>query len=236
MRYLDALLDLLFPRRCVLCRRVMMDTDEGMVCAECMDEIPFTTQKEFLSNEVSKLLWRRAPIERAACIFKYIPNTRSVRLILGAKYERREDIAEWLGRLMFKRLADTNFFEGIDTVVPMPSTSANMRERGFNRIETMAMAMVEEMRKAGYDVRMEAEAVVRPRNDVSQTALSRQERMEHVKPEDFEVVHPERLRGNLLLIDDVITTGTTLAALANAINAAAEPKSINVLGASRTAR
>lgn len=235
MRILDAFLDLLLPRRCVLCRRVLGD-DEEMVCEGCMESVPFIHHHEFLSNEVAKLLWRRAPIERTTCVMRYIPDTHSSRLILAPKYEGREDVAEWLGQLMFRQLADTGFFLGIDTVVPVPSPPEKSRERGFDRIETMARALVSEMRQAGYDVRMEAEVVLRPKDDVSQTALSGLQRVEHIKAEDFEVVHPERLAGNLLLVDDVITTGATIVAFANAISMAARPASIHVLGASRTAR
>ena len=135
-------------------------------------------------------------------------------LVQRFKYDGFRPLAKPLGRFLLhaaERLSEQSF----DLAVPVPLHRKRQRQRGFNQAELLA-AEVARLRKIPLSVK----DCVRVRDTPPQTGLRAAERRRNVAGA-FDVPQPERVRGRrVLLIDDVLTTGATASACAEAIRKA----------------
>jgi competence protein ComFC len=107
-------------------------------------------------------------------------------------------------------------------VVPVPLHSSKRRERGFNQAELIARAALK--RNALPTAKFAADVLERTRPTVSQIGLTRSQRVENIRGA-FRVRHPSRVLGrSVLLIDDVLTTGTTVSECARILRKAGAEK------------
>jgi len=151
-------------------------------------------------------------------------------LILQLKFRRRERLGKRLGGFL---LSPWNSLPGatndLPILIPVPLHTSRKRERGFNQAELLALGLSREVAKnsgAGRP-RVETHCLIRTRPTSPQTGLSLQSRKENVR-NVFAVMTPERIRGRVLvLVDDVMTTGATLSACAEALKKAG---ALSVLG------
>lgn len=122
------------------------------------------------------------------------------------KYQRVRTVAPLLGRLLDETLAAARLPEPL-LVVPVPLFRRKLRERGFNQAEGIARALVE--RRVLGNMQLEPSCLVRTRQTASQTGLTRHQRRANVRGA-FALTKHERIAGkNVLVVDDVMTTGTT---------------------------
>lgn len=111
-----------------------------------------------------------------------------------------------LGRLLAEALAKIPA-PGPVLVVPVPLYSAKRKQRGFNQAELIARSALKPLRSK--DLNLEIRVLVRTRDTASQIGLTRPQRAENIRGA-FQVVHLNKVSGrNILLVDDVLTTGTT---------------------------
>lgn len=137
------------------------------------------------------------------------------------KYERVRPAANVLGRMLAEVVADLAEVFGPDAPVVMavPLHASKIRQRGFNQSELMARAMLR-LKPAALNVKLNTTALVRHRATESQTGLTPPQRRENVKGA-FRVVRSDQISGrDILLIDDVFTTGTTASECARVLRRA----------------
>lgn len=149
---------------------------------------------------------RRAapPFQRAVGYGAYDGTLRD--LIHLLKYKQIKPVVPLLGRLLTEALAGVQLPEPL-VVVPVPLFRRKLRERGFNQAEEIARAFVH--RRVLASIQLDTASLVRVRETTSQTGLTRHQRRTNVRGA-FAVVKPERIKGrSVLVIDDVMTTGTT---------------------------
>lgn len=128
-------------------------------------------------------------------------------LIHLLKYQGIRPAARTLGRLVSRAMARTPIEGSGLLVVPVPLASAKRRARGFNQAEEIARAFCRERDQSG--IQMDAALLIRKRETVSQTGLTREQRRANLSGA-FAVAHRERLRDRtVLVVDDVMTTGAT---------------------------
>lgn len=204
------LLDLVSPRTCVVCGE-RLSVQEEVICLPCNLELPRTNcTEDFLDNDVARTFWGRIPIERAASLFYYAPQSRVSHLIYQLKYHHHPEVGTTLGRLFAHELIPELFFEGIDAIVPVPLTKKRQRQRGYNQSAVIAQAIGEQAQLPVITNAME-----RLTFNQSQTLKHRWERNENVE-QAFRLTHPDAVCDrHILLVDDIITTGATLCACAN---------------------
>ncbi len=204
--YFRSLRDSLAPRFCVTCR-TRLSLNEPYCCLSCLSQFPYTYTWLPGNEQVLHHFLVQAPVVRAASLLQYTSFTR--RLLFRVKYYHTPGLGIYLGTLMADLLHPTDFFDGIDLIIPLPLNKVRAKERGYNQSECFARGI---SRRTG--IPMDAGNVVRTRNNPTQTSLSREQRRENVR-NIFFVTHPERLQGrHLLLVDDVLTTGATLSSCA----------------------
>ena len=132
-------------------------------------------------------------------------------MIHELKYRGRQDIGRELGKMLGYELKHTSFAL-TDLIVPVPLHKKKLRIRGYNQSECIAIGLSEVL-----GITVDYESVVRVHQSDTQTRKSRYERWENVEG-IFEVISKENLlHQHVLLVDDVITTGSTLEACATAI-------------------
>ncbi len=216
------LCDLIAPRTCVVCGRRLSVT-ESALCAPCHLHLPLT--RFWLSpcdNPMAKLFWGRIPLaggrpgqrpnsmERAAALFFYEPHSQTSKIVYDLKYHGDRSLAEAMGRIAARTMTDSGFFDGIDLIVPIPLTRGRQWKRGYNQSREIARGVSE---VTGIPV--ENDVVKRTTFSGSQTRRHAWERFQNVETV-FSVVAPEKVCGrHVLVIDDVVTTGATVASCAS---------------------
>ncbi|WP_437276996.1 ComF family protein [Sorangium sp. So ce375] len=126
------------------------------------------------------------------------------------KYGDRPDLARPLGRLLLCAARDAGVC--VDVVVPVPLHPRRLAERGYNQAALLAAHVAD-----GLAVSLAPRALCRVRSTAQQAQLSRDRRLQNVAGA-FRVRAPERVqRRRVALIDDVATTGATLAACRDAL-------------------
>lgn len=130
------------PRTCIVCGRPLVPTEE-VCCTGCTINMPLTHYKGEPGNPIERYFWGKIPIVRASAFMHYNPHTAYARIITQLKYNNRPEIGIYLGRLIAKELTSTNFFEGIDCILPLPLAWSRQLKRGYNQSERIARGISE---------------------------------------------------------------------------------------------
>ena len=215
----NRLLDTIQPRFCCICDR-RLGVGERAICAGCALQLPRTHFGERASDNPMTLLFQGiVPVEKAVALTYFTPHSPAARLIYDIKYRRHPDYAVFVGELMAAELSPTGFFSDIDVLVPVPLSHRRLRQRGYNQSERIAYGI-----SSTTAIPVLTTVLQRKQFLKSQTTLGRFDRHVNVG-EMFELADAAPLSGrHILLIDDVCTTGATLMACIETIQAATEAR------------
>jgi competence protein ComFC len=217
---LRALASLFYPATCAVCE-APIERDQYLCpacqkkvqrivppfCAKCSEPFPGAIDGSFTCANCAH---RRLKFDTAVSVYRSRGVVRFV--ILQLKYHRqlhlRHLIGEWLVAAMDdSRLSSREF----DCVIPVPLHPARLRERGFNQADILARIL---SAKVNLPV---VSALERTRYTTTQTALDRSERMENLRGA-FRLRKKMNVRNSrVLLVDDILTTGSTLSECANVL-------------------
>lgn len=227
-QFFNSLQSTFFPRYCVVCGK-RLSTAEEFTCIKCLAHLPLTGIKGKKGNIIERILWDYTiDTQRANSFLFYYPKSPYCNIYFHFKYYGHPDVAVAYGKLMAGDLIDTGFFTGIDCIVPVPLSAKRFRKRGYNQSERLAFGV-----SLVTGLPVITDAVARKVDNSTQTRLTTQERKENVE-NIFALVDAETLNGkHVLLIDDIITTGSTLKSCAYAVMQAKDVKlSVLTLGTS----
>ena len=188
------------------------------MCLDCLQDLPRTQFHLNPENKVAQLFWGRAYIDNATSWLFFRKGSRYQRLVHYLKYKGLKEIGEELGMLMGNELLESSFQEA-DYIVPVPLHRKKQKQRGYNQSEWIAKGIAVVMQKP-----LSVNNMVREHFTPTQTRKNRFERWQNVEG-IFGVARPEEFKGkHILLIDDVITTGSTLEAAVVAMQKAGAAK------------
>ena len=204
-------LHLFYPHVCTGCGSDLIQKD-NLLCLKCINNLPHTNFAMHANNPIEKIFWGRLPLVAAHSEFYFAKSSLIQHLIHLLKYDGNREIGIYLGELMGKSLQNSNRFRNIDFLIPLPLFPEKERKRGYNQAAVICEGMSNTMGiPILYDV------VLRQKFTETQTKKHRTERWENVS-ESFTVNEGEKLKGkNVLLVDDVVTTGATFEACGNAL-------------------
>ena len=203
---------LFFPRCCVLCGERLQEGVEHL-CFKCLSELPRTNFHLRRDNLMEKDLWGKLPLERAGAYLFYSKGGDARKLVYELKYYGNNRLGHFLGRCMATELLPSGFFQGIDFIVPVPLHEKKKRRRGYNQSEALAQGLSE---VTGIPV--SDNLIVRSRYTDTQTRKSSYDRWMNVK-DVFECTSDKGLENrHILMVDDVMTTGATIVACADALS------------------
>lgn len=204
--WLNQLAHLFFPNVCVICGGELLPGEEG-ACLQCLYKLPKTYNFRELDNDAEKLMAGRIPFQRIASYCVYTKEGILPPLIYHLKYRHNQHIGLLLGRMFGKDLLGSEFLHPVELIVPVPLHPKKEKIRGYNQAEIIAKGLSE-----STGLPMLTGNLRRTVYNPTQTKRTKTERWENVK-DIFIVDDPDLFEWkHLLLVDDVITTGSTLEA------------------------
>lgn len=205
------LLDLIYPNLCFICGETLLKS-ESHICLSCLNNIPRTNYHLLTDNPVEKRFWGKAPIFRGTSFFFFQKGSPFQKLLHELKYKGNKEIGEILGRYAAAELLNSPDFCSIDIIIPIPLHPKRFAQRGYNQSEWISKGL-----SAVLDKPQDTNTLKRVKQTTTQTKKSVFERFENTEG-IFELSGAKELEGkHLLLIDDVLTTGSTLNAAINTL-------------------
>ena len=215
----SSLFSILFPSDCRICRAPLTNIASLPVCEPCLMKIvpldgplcQICGEKLFHPNAETEdvplcPICRRvgAHFRRAAAHGAYEGALRD--LIHLFKYEGIRPAGKILGGLLNQTVATMALPDSV-IVIPVPLWSGKRMARGFNQAEAIARSFID-LQSSG-SIQLDTSILIRTRETASQTGLTRHQRRANVRGA-FSVVKPLKIKGrSILIVDDVMTTGTT---------------------------
>lgn len=217
------LVSLFYPAFCAVCREAI-DPGETL-CASCNEKAPRIRPpycakcSQPFAGEITGSFTcancadRKLHFQAAVSAYRSRGVVREV--IHGFKYNRQIYLRHLLGRWLAESLADPRLAgRRFDLIVPVPLHAARRRERGFNQAELLAAAL---HRSSGLPMK---NVLQRTRYTTTQTQFDRSERMENLRGA-FRLRRRDNVQDlRVLLVDDVLTTGSTLSECASVLRKA----------------
>ncbi len=216
------LLDILYPRHCFGCDKGLYEERSAYICIGCQEKIMRTKVSRCVkcgfvlgpgiiasNNGCPECEKTNLKFEKS---FFVSDNKEPIKnLIHQFKYKKHICLAKPLGHLLIKLLGQEIICE-IDVIVPVPLHWKKKQKRGFNQSSLMAKKICKKL-----SLPISINNLHRVKNTLSQTQLSRLQRQKNVYGA-FRVKNPEKFnKKNVLLVDDVLTTGTTASECAKSL-------------------
>lgn len=185
---------------------------ENQICLKCLSEIPRTNFHKQNNNPVEKRFWGKADILMATSFFLFTKGSPFQKLLHELKYRDNKEIGEIMGRYAAADLLEVEAFKTIDFIVPIPLHPRKYAKRGYNQSELICNGLSGILQKP-----LETKALRRTKETSTQTKKSVFQRYENTAG-IFDVKDKNLLKNkHILLVDDVLTTGSTIDAAIQAL-------------------
>lgn len=186
------LLNLIYPPNCVLCGK----NSENYLCKKCEK-----TLNIYAINKIDK--YANKNFNNHIYTFKYEGKIRS--LILDYKFNDKSYLYEIFVKFFIKNKKICRFFETYDIIMPVPIHKKRKAQRGYNQSELMARKIAQNFN----NLQLNTSTLEKYKNTIEQSKLNKNERIENAK-NVYKINYKEKINNkNIILIDDIYTTGST---------------------------
>lgn len=201
-------LGLFFPDTCYACNN-LLSGQEKFICIHCRISLPRTRFHLYQDNPLARVFWGRVRIQTGTALYHFHQLGGVQKLVHTFKYKGHISLGEHLGRLLGQDLISSPHYKNITSIVPVPLHPGKAKRRGFNQSEVLARGISSVM-----GVPCKPHWLVRTHDTPTQTKRSRIDRWENVSTSFRAANTPDMVNAQILLVDDVLTTGATLEACA----------------------
>ena len=199
--FLSSLLNLVFPRLCVCCGGSLMEGEEN-ICLTCLYTLPRLGKQDYTLGRVMDIFLGRVKLEKAFSWCMFEKQTSVQNILHHIKYKDKDYLARQMGEIMAREMPD--FFADIDAIVPVPLHPKKQKIRGYNQSEQIALGVQKVVGLPVFE-----RLLRRTRFSETQTHKNKEDRWQNVQGL-FLLEENEGFEGkHILLIDDVLTTGST---------------------------
>lgn len=208
---INDVLHLFYPHTCTGCGSDLL-SKSGLLCIKCIKQLPHTNFALLENNIIEKIFTGRISFKSAYSEFYFSKGQLVQHLIHRLKYSNDQEIGHYLGEIMGRSMMKGSRFSNLDYLIPLPLYADKQFKRGYNQAEVICNGIY-----GSTKIPVMTNNVIRRRATETQTKKHRAERWQNVEG-SFIVANPDKLIGkNVLLVDDVITTGATLEACGQVI-------------------
>ncbi len=204
LKILNDLINLIYPDTCVCCGKALFKHEQN-ICNLCFIELPQTKFHLIADNPIKKIFEGRFPIVSAGAMYYFYKGGRLQKILHQLKYRGNAELGIFMGKQMGTALLKSNKHQAIDCIIPVPLHPSRLKKRGYNQSEKIAEGISETLGIPVYST-----SLIRNSQTQTQTKKSRIDRWLNVEGKFF-LNDPSVLENkHVLIVDDVITTGSTL--------------------------
>ncbi|MFZ9027795.1 MAG: ComF family protein [Crocinitomicaceae bacterium] len=204
---------MVYPEKCLVCDEELTK-NELNICSFCSQDLERTFFESYSEpTPMDQLFWGRVSVEKTYAHYYFKKQGGIQKLLFSLKYGKNQLLGEELGKAIGKELnKHTNKYD-FDVLIPVPLHPKRQFKRGYNQSELLAKGIANELNCIVHN-----SAVLRRSNNKTQTGKSRFERWDNVSSV-FTVSEKSLAAYNhIAIVDDVITTGSTIEALISEIH------------------
>lgn len=206
---IENLLHLIFPNNCCLCGNHLMK-QEKTLCINCEVNLPYTRFSNLSENAITKLFWGDNSVSEGFSLVYFNKGGKIQQLLHELKYKANTDVGIVLGELIGNELKKLN--AKYDFIIPVPLHPKKEKLRGYNQALYIAKG-INSVLKSSIDT----ELIIRTVFNESQTTKNRYNRFENTDT-IFKCTNANIFNSkSILIVDDVITTGSTINGCINTI-------------------
>ena len=201
--FANNLFDFILPRFCCSCK-TKLSVNQDTMCGNCLSKIQRSTsfrlqrefERKFLNNNIIREFYSPFVFEK---------DKELQHAIHALKYDKKFPVGIFLGKLLASEIKSSKTNWNFDLIIPIPLHQLKKAERGYNQAYYIAKGVGKI-----FKVKVSDRSVKRIKYTESQTTMNLNEREENISGA-FKVKWNTQVRGkNILLLDDVITTGATI--------------------------
>lgn len=218
---LNCALDVLFPRRCPVCGRIVSPKGR-MICPDCLNSLSWVKQP------VCKCCGKELPVDTVEYCFDCARrphsfvygralinyNEAASRSMAQIKYNNRREYLDFYAAEIVRRLGPAVARMGAQALVPVPVHPERMRARGFNQAEELARRL-----SKGLGLPVDTVLLSRNKNTAPQKDLNPSQRLKNLEEAFTAQRRPAGLT-SVILVDDIYTTGSTVEACSRVLKRA----------------
>jgi competence protein ComFC len=207
---LNAISHICFPKLCLICSVELLKSQDK-VCLFCANNFLFTHYEKYKQpSPLDQLFWGRVQIHATYALLNFEKESSTQKILHALKYKNQPEIGVEMGRLIGDKIKLQSKFKGIDVLIPVPIHPKKKFLRGYNQSEKIANGIAETIQ-----IPIDLKFLKRTSYNDSQTKKNRFIRWENVK-EKFQLIN-ETSYQHIALVDDVVTTGSTIESIAQTI-------------------
>ncbi|WP_155283760.1 ComF family protein [Capnocytophaga felis] len=198
------LLSVILPDYCMGCGCILNDK-ESFLCISCRGKLPETQMHLQKENRITKRLYGQCDLFCATSLFYFHKDSVVQHLIHQLKYKGKEEIGNWLGNWLGEKIKTVQDFQKTDIVIPVPLHKNKLKKRGYNQVALFGKCLARILQAEYID-----DVLIKVKTNTTQTQKDLWSRFADSK-DIFSIQNGDKIKGkNVLLVDDLITTGATI--------------------------
>lgn len=208
----DSISHLIFPEYCISCESELTKEEEHL-CSFCLADLDFTHFEKFLDpTPLDQLFWGRSQVEATFSLIHFEKGKAAQNILHSLKYKHNPQIGVTFGEMIGRKLVKMTKFKDVDLLVPVPIHPKKRFVRGYNQSEELARGISHIL-----SIPVESNFAQKRLHTKSQTQRGRFLRWDNVS-DNFSILAQKSMPTHIAIVDDVITTGSTIEAFIRSIH------------------